>query len=263
MTGRGAAGSCGGSPRDVDPVAPVDARARSRAGGERRRRGWAIDTTPLRNPRYRRLFGGVAATMLGQQMTLVAVPFQVYATDRLVAAGGRHLDRRAGAAGRLRPARRRDRRAMDRRRLMMITSTGAAVTSALLAVQAVLPGGGNLAVLWVLTACVSGSPPSTSRPAAAVIPALVGRGVAAANALAMTVRQGGVIVGPLLAGCSSGWASLFLAYLVDAVGFLVAALLLRGLPRCRRGATPGGCGSAPPCAGWGRASRSCAPSRCC
>ena len=46
--------------------------------------------------------------------------------------------------------------AMDRRKLMLITSTGAAVTSALLAVQALLPGGGNLAVLWVLTACVSG-----------------------------------------------------------------------------------------------------------
>ena len=45
----------------------------------RSRRGWAIDTTPLRNPSYRRLFLGVAATMLGQQMTLVAVPFQVYA----------------------------------------------------------------------------------------------------------------------------------------------------------------------------------------
>ena len=43
------------------------------------RRGWAIDTTPLRNRHFRRLFWGVAATMLGQQMTLVAVPFQVYA----------------------------------------------------------------------------------------------------------------------------------------------------------------------------------------
>src|SRR3954449_12252807 len=43
-----------------------------------KRRGWAIDTTPLRNRAYRRLFGGVAATMLGQQMTLVAVPFQVF-----------------------------------------------------------------------------------------------------------------------------------------------------------------------------------------
>jgi MFS family permease len=65
----------------------------------------------------------------------------------------------------------------------------------------------------------------------AVIPALVGpEGVAAANALSMTVRQAGVVVGPLLAGVLIGVGNLFLAYAVDAVGFLVAALLLRGLP---------------------------------
>jgi MFS family permease len=46
----------------------------------------------------------------------------------------------------------------------------------------------------------------------------------------MTVRQAGVIVGPLLAGVLIGMGELFLAYAVDALGFLVAALLLRGLP---------------------------------
>ena len=196
-----------------------------------RRRGWAIDTTPLRNPHYRRLFLGVAATMLGQQMTLVAVPFQVYAltgSSLLVGVtsvvalvplivfgllGGAIAD------------------AMDRRRLMLITSTGAAVTSALLALQALLPGGGNLILLWVLTACVSGFAAVNQPTRSAVIPALVGpSGVAAANALSMTVRQAGVIVGPLLAGVLIGLGDLFLAYAVDAVGFLVAATLLRGLP---------------------------------
>ena len=213
----------------VDPVEggaaveePVPARPR---------RGWAIDTAPLRNPAYRRLFGGVAATMLGQQMTLVAVPFQVYALTRssllvgvtsIVALvplivfgllGGAIAD------------------AMDRRRLMLITSTGAAVTSTLLAVQALLPGGGNLAVLWVLAACVSGFAAVNQPTRSAVIPALVGpEGVAGANALAMTVRQAGVIVGPLLAGVLIGVGDLFLAYTVDAVGFVLAVLLLRGLP---------------------------------
>jgi MFS family permease len=196
-----------------------------------RRRGWALDTTPLRNPAYRRLFGGVAATMLGQQMTLVAVPFQVYALTRssllvgvtsIVALvplivfgllGGAIAD------------------AMDRRRLMLITSAGAAVTSTLLAVQALLPGGGNLAVLWVLVACVSGFAAVNQPTRSAVIPALVGPAkVPAANALAMTVRQAGVIVGPLLAGVLIGIGDLFLAYTVDALGFVVAVLLLRGLP---------------------------------
>jgi MFS family permease len=196
-----------------------------------RRRSWALDTTPLRNPAYRRLFWGVAATMLGQQMTLVAVPFQVYALtgDSLMVGvtsmvslvplivfgllGGAIAD------------------SMDRRRLMLITSVGAAVTSTLLAVQALLPGDGHLAVLWVLTAFVSAFAAVNQPTRSAAIPALVGpAGVPAANALSMTVRQAGVIVGPLLAGVLIGAGELFLAYAVDALGFLAAALLLRGLP---------------------------------
>jgi MFS family permease len=216
----------------TQPVGPVEGgRAVEEPVAVDRRRGWTIDTTPLRNPSFRRLFWGVAATMLGQQMTLVAVPFQVYeltgssllvGVTSIVALvplivfgllGGAIAD------------------AMDRRKLMLITSTGAAVTSALLAVQALLPGGGNLAVLWVLTAGVSGFAAVNQPTRSAVIPAIVGpSGVAAANALAMTVRQVGVIVGPLLAGVLIGLGDIFLAYAVDAVGFLVAALLLRGLP---------------------------------
>jgi MFS family permease len=215
-----------------DPAAPHTSQARREPPQQGRpRRGWAIDTSPLRNPSYRRLFGGVAATMLGQQMTLVAVPFQVYELTRssllvgvtsVVALvplivfgllGGAIAD------------------AMDRRRLMLITSGGAAVTSTLLAVQAMLPGNGHLAVLWVLTACVSGFAAVNQPTRSAVIPALVGpQGVAAANALAMTVRQAGVIVGPLLAGLLIGVGDIFLAYAVDAAGFLLAVLLLRGLP---------------------------------
>jgi len=169
--------------------------------------------------------------MLGQQMTLVAVPYQVYrvtgssllvGVTSIVALvplivfgllGGAIAD------------------AMDRSRLMLITSAGAAVTSGLLAVQAALPGAGNLVVLWLLTACVSGFAAVNQPTRGAVIPALVGpAGVPAANALAMTVRQVGVIVGPLLAGLLIGAGSLFVTYAVDALGFLVAVLLLRGLP---------------------------------
>jgi MFS family permease len=196
-----------------------------------RRRGWAIDTTPLRNRAYRRVFGGVAVTMLGQQMTLVAVPYQVYeltgsslmvGLTSVVALvplvvfgllGGAIAD------------------AMDRRTLMVITSIGAAVTSALLAVQALLPGDGHLWVLWVLAAAVSAFAAVNQPARSAVIPAIVGPdGVAAANALAMTVRQAGVIVGPLLAGLLIGLGDLSILYTVDALGFVAAVLLLRGLP---------------------------------
>jgi MFS family permease len=213
----------------VDPVeggAPVEEPV-----PVRRRRAWAIDTTPLAHRGYRRLFWGIAATTLGQQMTLVAVPFQVYlltgssfmvGVTSMIALvplivfgllGGAIAD------------------AMDRGRLLVITSIGAAATSALLTVQALLPGGGNLVLLWILTAAVSGFTAVNSPARYAVIPALVGpAGVPAANSLAMTVRQVGVIVGPLLAGLLIGLGSLFLTYAVDALGFLIAVLLLRGLP---------------------------------
>ena len=239
MTRKAAAGWWNGWLREgTDVTAPVDPVE----GGEpetepvpeamtRRRRGLAMDTRPLRKPAYRRLFWGVAATMLGQQMTLVAVPYQVYTltgssflvgVTSIVALvplivfgllGGAIAD------------------SMDRRRLMLITSAGAAVSSALLALQALLPGGGNLALLWVLTACVSGFAAVNQPTRSAVIPAIVGAElVPAANALSMTVRQVGVIVGPLLAGLLIGAGSLFITYAVDAMGFLVALLLLRGLP---------------------------------
>jgi len=219
------------TPTPVDPVEGAGKVAEPAAQPAGKRRGWAIDTAPLRNKAYRRLFGGIAATMLGQQMTLVAVPFQVFGVTHsslmvgvtsMVALvplivfgllGGAIAD------------------AMDRRRLMLITSAGSALTSALLAVQAALPGEGNLAVLWVLTASVSGFAAVNQPTRGAVIPALVGpEGVPAANALSMTVRQAGVIVGPLLAGVLISTGSLFLCYTVDAVGFLVALVLLRGLP---------------------------------
>ncbi len=210
---------------------PVDGPAPEETPPRKAGRGWAIDTTPLRNPAYRRLFGGITVTMLGQQMTLVAVPFQVYeltGSSLMVGVtsavalvplvvfgllGGAIAD------------------AMDRRKLMLITSIGAAVTSALLAVQAALPGDGHLAVLWTLTAFVSAFSAVNQPTRSAAIPAIVGAGaVPAANALAMTVRQIGVIAGPLLAGLLIGLGDLFLAYVVDAVGFAVAVLLVRGLP---------------------------------
>ncbi|MGY1649854.1 MFS transporter [Geodermatophilus sp. SYSU D01119] len=220
-----------GNELPVDPVEPGKVAEPAPVPPRRSSRSWAIDTSPLRNPGYRRLFWGLTSTMVGQQMTLVAVPVQVYALTRdslLVGVtsivslvplvvfgllGGAIAD------------------AMDRRKLMLVTGVGSAVTSALLAAQALLPGGGNLWLLWVLVAAVSGFTAVNQPARSAVIPALVGpEGVAAANALAMTVRQVGVIVGPLAAGLLIGLGDLFLAYVVDAVTLLVAVLLVRGLP---------------------------------
>ncbi|NEK94781.1 MFS transporter [Modestobacter muralis] len=215
----------------LSPVDPVEPGGPVQEPPPVRRRSWALDTTPLRNRAFRRVFGGVAVTMLGQQMTLVAVPYQVYeltgsslmvGLTSVVALvplvvfgllGGAIAD------------------AMDRRRLMIITSVGAAVTSALLAVQALLPGDGHISVLWLLAAAVSAFAAVNQPARSAVIPAIVGPDdVAAANALSMTVRSAGVIVGPLLAGLLIGLGDLSILYTVDAIGFVLAVLLLRGLP---------------------------------
>ena len=274
-TRRAAAGSCSGWPRDDGPPlprqhrsTPVEARRPGRGAGPGA--GGAAGRSTPRRCATRTTGGcsaGVAATMLGQQMTLVAVPFQVYAltgssllvgVTSIVALvplivfgllGGAIAD------------------AMDRRRLMLITSVGAAVTSALLAVQALLPGGGNLARAVgadrVRLRLRRGQPadPQRGHPGAGrARPASP-----AANALAMTVRQAGVIVGPLLAGrADRRWATCSSPTPSTRSGFLVAALLLRGLPPLppgRRGRAAAA--AARRCAGWGRASRSCAPSRCC
>jgi MFS family permease len=196
-----------------------------------RRRRFAMDTTPLRNPAYRALFWGIAVTMFGQQMTLVAVPYQVYAmTGSSLLVGVTSIvglvplivfGLLGGAIADV----------MDRRKLLLITSVGAAATAVGLALQALLPGGGNLALLWVLTACLSGFAAVNQPTRSAVIPTIVGlQNVPAANALSMTVRHIGVIAGPLLAGVLILVGGLPIAYAVDAAGFVVAALLIRRLP---------------------------------
>jgi MFS family permease len=66
--------------------------------------------------------------------------------------------------------------------------------------------------------------------------------VSAANALNMTVQQAGVIVGPLVAGFLIDAGGLPFTYAIDACGFLVALVLLRGLPALPPGGEAGAAG---------------------
>ena len=56
-------------------------------------RGLVADTRPLRNEHFRRLWLANIITVIGAQLTVVAVPAQIYADDRLV--GVRRADRRS------------------------------------------------------------------------------------------------------------------------------------------------------------------------
>ena len=65
------------------------------------------DTRPLRNPHFRRLWVANIVTVIGAQLTVVAVPAQIYAETGLVGVRRPDRDLRPGAAGDLRPVRRR------------------------------------------------------------------------------------------------------------------------------------------------------------
>src|SRR3954447_20388550 len=70
------------------PQAP-DAREEPGRGVAARLRGAAIDVTPLRvSPAFRRLLIGDAVSVIGTQVTAVAVPIQVYEQTHSAAAVG-------------------------------------------------------------------------------------------------------------------------------------------------------------------------------
>jgi MFS family permease len=204
------------------------------------RRRFAIDTAPLRQRPFRRLWTGQTVTVVGAQMTLVVVPYQVYSiTHSSLAVGLTSIVALVPlivfglVGGAIADT-------VDRRTLMLVTSGGTAIASALLFAQSLLPGAGHLGVLWTLTAVESALTAINSPTRSAAIPALVGTAsVSAANALNMTVQQAGVIVGPLVAGFLIDAGGLPFTYAIDAAGFLLALTLLRGLPPLPPGGAAG------------------------
>lgn len=192
------------------------------------------DVTPLRNSAgFRRLFIGQCLTMIGSQVTQVAVPWQVYSISGSPLAVGS-----VGLAallpiivfglygGSIADA-------MDRRRLVLITSSGSAVVSVVLAVQAFA----HVDSLPLLYACVAVQAAffavdiPTRR---ALLPRLVEPDdLPAANALLLMVFTIGIVGGPLVAGAVVATGGYGFAYAVDAAAFAVAIVIIAGLPAMR------------------------------
>ncbi|MGC0362568.1 MFS family permease [Rhodococcus sp. 27YEA15] len=181
------------------------------------------DTTPLENPDYRRLWVAGIVTVIGAQLSVVAVPQQVYEITGSSAYVG--LTGIFGLVpligfglwgGALADV-------MDRRRLLLITSIGLGVTSLLFWIQAAL-GVNNV---WLVLGLFSVQQAffAVNQPTrAAIIPRLIpGPQLPAANSLNMTVVQFGAIAGPLLAGVLIPSVGLSLLYLLDTI-FLLATL---------------------------------------
>ena len=175
------------------------------------------DVTPLRTPDFRRLWLAGIVTVIGGNLTVFAVPVQVYALTRSSAyvglaglfalvplvifglLGGAWAD------------------AMDRRTLLIITSSGLAVSSVLLWAQAALALNNVWVVLLLLAVQQAFFAVNWPTRGAAIPRMLPIEQLPAANSLNMTVQQFGAIAGPLLAGVLLRWVDLSTLYLIDAV----------------------------------------------
>jgi hypothetical protein len=175
------------------------------------------DLTPLRTPDYRRLWLSGIPTVIGANLTIFAVPVQIYALTENSAYvglsgifavvplvvfglwGGAWAD------------------AMDRRVLLIVASVGLTVASVLLWIQAAMSINNVWVVLCLLSvqqAFFAINSPTRSAAISRIVP---GDQLPAATSLNFTVFQFGAIVGPLLAGVMLRWVDLSTLYLIDAI----------------------------------------------
>jgi len=193
-------------------------------------RRWAMDTRPLRRPAYRRLWSSTAVTAVGSQLTAVAVPKQVYDITGSSAwvgyaslAGLLPLMVFALWGGAVADS-------VDRRKLLLVTNSGIALTSLLFWFQAVA-GLESVAALMVLLALQQAfwglNAPARTASIARLVPA---EELTAANALGSTVAQTGQVVGPLLAGALIPVIGLPELYLIDALALCFTLWAVYRLP---------------------------------
>jgi len=192
---------------------------------------FAIDLSPIRDyPHFRRLWIGQSISFLGGEITIVAMPFQVYQLTHstlvlglfsltqlvplltLTAIGGAFADAR------------------DRRRLLLLTETAEALAVGGLAVNAALPHP-SLGVLFAL-ATVASSCFSVGVSAMRALPArLVPEDAfVAASALDGIYYGIGGIAGPAVAGLLIKFVGLTSVYAIDSISFVASLIAIFGLP---------------------------------
>jgi MFS family permease len=216
--------------RMIDAPTAHPTRAVRRPGLGRVLRGALADTRPLQTPAYRRLWVAGIVTVIGAQLSVVAVPTQIYQLTGSSAWVG--LTGLFGLVplivfglwgGAIADA-------VDRRVLLLVTGGGIAASSLALWVTATSGIGGVwtiLALFSVQTAFLAVNQPTRS----AVLPRLLDADqLPAANALNMTVVQAGAIAGPLLAGVLIPVIGLPALYLLDAIALLATLWATWRLP---------------------------------
>ncbi|NUT48060.1 MAG: MFS transporter [Saccharothrix sp.] len=190
----------------------------------------AIDTRPLKVVAYRRLWLSTVVTAIGSQLTAVAVPKQVY--DLTGSSGW--VGVAAGVAlvpllvfglygGAIADV-------VDRRKLLVVTNTGIAVTSVLLWAQAALHADSVwlvIALLGLQQVFFAANAPARTASIARLVPA---EQLPAATALGSTVMMFGGVFGPMLAGALMPVVGLSTLYLVDAIALTLTIWAVWKLP---------------------------------
>ncbi len=191
---------------------------------------WLADTRPLRNPHFRRLWTANIVTVVGAQLTVVAVPAQIYAMTGSSAYVG--LTGVFGLVplvvfglwgGALADV-------VDRRTLLVVTTLGLIGTSTLFWLQA-WTGSGNV---WLLLGLFSVQQAffAVNQPTrSAILPRLLPLHLLpAANSLNMTVLQAGAIGGPLIAGALIPVFGFSWLYLIDTITLIPTLGAVLALP---------------------------------
>lgn len=230
--------------RPEQPTEPDEPRTLPVEGPTRRWRGAVrgalADTRPLRTPSYRRLWLAGAVTTVGAQLSVVAVPTQIYQLTGSSAWVG--LTGLFGLVplivfglwgGAIADA-------VDRRTLLLVSGSGIAASALLLWVTSASGVGGVWLVLTlfaVQTAFLAVNQPTRNAAIARLLPV---DQLPAANALNMTVVQIGAVAGPLLAGVLIPVIGLPALYLLDAVALLATLWATWRLPTMPPEPRPGG-----------------------
>ncbi|MFD8496478.1 MFS transporter [Amycolatopsis sp. NPDC059657] len=189
-----------------------------------------LDRRPLKIPAYRRLWMSSAVTAIGSQLTAVAVPKQIF--DITGSSGFVGLTGAVALVpllvfglwgGAIADT-------VDRRKLLLVTNVGIALTSAVLWLQAFI----GLRSVWLVLALLAVNQaffainmPTRGAVIARLVPEHL---IAPAVALGSTMATFGMVFGPLLAGAVLPLLGLSTLYLIDVVALSLTLIAVWKLP---------------------------------
>ena len=194
-----------------------------------------VDIGPLRESQpFRRLWSGYLVTTLGSQLTVVAIPYQVFKlTHSSLDVGLIGLAQIVPVlGGSLFGGSIAD--AVDRRRVLLATQLTLAACSVGLALNAAVAHAGALAPVRAERRSRARVASIDTPTRSAVFANLVARPMfASANALLQLLFQVGQVAGPAVAGLLLGQVGIASVYWIDAATFAVSFLAVASLPALR------------------------------